>query len=128
MSLVFAIIPLSEKHQAYATEVRSKIKQVETHEFQVKIDLQFGQAFNTRLRRYSKKDIHVIQIDDKYTENKELMVHICGSGDDASYMSLDDFIELISNFPENYDGDEDEEENDKEGGSGTEDNDYCCMM
>jgi hypothetical protein len=96
----------------------------------VKIDLQFGQAFNTRLRRYSKKDIHVIQINDNYIESKELMVHICGSGDESSYMSLDDFIELISNFPENYEGDDedDEEENDKEGGSGTGDNDYCCMM
>lgn len=109
MSLTFSIIPFERKHNSFALELESKIRNNIVSYVDINIDTDYDTAFSLRLRKWRLQEYNVIMIDDDYEEKQTIMIRYCDRFNNPETINIEDFIELISCF-EMEEGDDKKEE------------------
>lgn len=113
MSLEFAIIPSSKNYEDYANNVENIMRQNIKHNVVIDIDKDYNETLNSRINNWKKKEYHIINLDEEYTENNILSVIFYDDNSKSEKMSILDFVDIIASF-EDVNVDEDVEDEDKD--------------
>ena len=100
MFLEFVIIPFLPSLLQYAHEIEHKLKQINNMNFDIEIDTNYNESYNSRINKWKKKDYDIIIINEDFTETNYIHVKFCEKKSKTSVMLIDEFIELISSFEE----------------------------
>jgi hypothetical protein len=130
MSLKFAIIPINSSFTNVAYDIKSKIKNIVE---EVYIDTNYDLSFTSRIQKRKKDNFNIITIDEDYNETKSIVVKYCEKGSRSHSYEVDEFIDLISSFDNEYtdDAEDAEDTHDKTEGTDTnkdEDNNNDCLI
>ena len=130
MSLKFAIIPINSSFTNVAYDIKSKIKNIVE---EVYIDTNYDLSFTSRIQKRKKDNFNIITIDEDYNETKSIVVKYCEKGSRSHSYEVDEFIDLISSFDNEYtdDAEDAEDTHDKMEGTDTnkdEDNNNDCLI
>ena len=117
MSLEFVIIPSSKIYEDYANNVEIIMRQNIKHNVVIDIDEDYDEELDSRINKWSKKEYHIIIVDEEYTKNNILSVIFYDKESTPEKMSILDFVDIISSF-EDVKLDEDVEDDDTTENSG----------
>jgi hypothetical protein len=107
MSLEFVIIPFNSTFEETALTIKSNITD-SIPSIELAFDSDYSKSYNNRLNKWKQEDYNIIMVNQDYIDGKQ------------ERMTIDEFIELMSNFEQN---DDNSDSSDKSGG---EDNCIIC--
>lgn len=116
MSLEFVIIPFNSTFEETALTIKSNITD-SIPSIEVAFDSDYSKSYNNRLNKWKQADYNIIMVNQDYIEDNYMYVTIDGK---QERMTIDEFIELMSNFEQNDDN------SDSSNKSGEEDNCVIC--
>ena len=112
MSLEFVIIPFNSTFEETALTIKSNITD-SISSIEVAFDSDYSKSYNNRLNKWKQEDYNIIMVNQDYIESNYIHVTIDAK---QEQMTVEEFIDLVSNF----------EHNDDASDSGEEDNCVIC--
>jgi hypothetical protein len=115
MSLDFVIIPFNSTFEESSLTIITQIQDSIEH-ISLSLDTDYSKSYNSRKNKWKQDDYNIIMINQDFIESGYINVTISGN---QEKMSVQEFIDLVSNFEHTEDDDEDSDKTDEE--------DYCII-
>jgi hypothetical protein len=132
MSLDFVVIPSNPIYEDNAQDVVAMMNHNIQHKMNIEFDTNYDKLLSTRIAKWRKEEYDIIIVDGNYVEASYLTVQFYEKGSRLEKMSLMEFIDTVSSFEEEGDGDEikkpDDENNTKKRNDSTDDDDTNCVI
>lgn len=123
MSLDFVIIPSNLIYEENAHDVVAMMKHNITHNMNIEFDTNYDKLLSTRITKWRKEEYDIIIVDGNYVEASYLTVQFYDKGSKLEKMSLMEFIDTVSSFEDEIEGDNEKKRNDS-----TDDDDVNCAI
>ena len=123
MSLDFVVIPSNLIYEENAHDVVAMMKHNITHTMNIEFDTNYDKLLSTRIAKWRKEEYDIIIVDGNYIEASYLTVQFCDKGSKLEKMSLMEFIDTVSSFEDDCEGEPEKKRNDS-----TDDEDATCVI
>jgi hypothetical protein len=100
MTIEMAIIPISAIHEPNAHHLFNTLKAIDNVDLNILIDTNYFASLKTRVAKYRRQKKDIIVVDNNYLNNSKITVRFAGSGNHATFMPIQELIELLSTLEE----------------------------
>jgi hypothetical protein len=107
MSVEFVIIPFNSTFEKTALNVKTQIEN-SASSIVLSVDTDYLISYNSRQNKWKQDDCNIIMVNQDYIEGGYIYVTIT---DKQERMTVEEFIELVSNFEQDDDNSDSEEDN-----------------
>lgn len=119
MSLEFVIIPFNSTFEDTAFTVKSQIED-KLSSVKISVDTNYSKSYNSRQQKWKQEDCNIIIVNQDYFDHNYIFVTISETGTRQERMTIEEFIDLVSNFDHNDDNNSDSSQN-------TDEEDNCII-
>lgn len=104
MSLEFVIIPFNSTFEETALSIKSNLTD-SVPSIEIEFDSDYSKSYNSRVNKWKQEDYNIIMVNKDYDDGN--FIHVAIDGKNREKMTIEEFIELVSNFEHNSDDDSD---------------------